>query len=134
MGEGGIILGPRDLTRLAEHFQMEESRFLAEYGQPHNGKYCIRTGPDGNCVFFRVGKGCKVHDVKPDVCRAWPFFRGNMVDAASLDMAREFCPGISPVASHEEFVAAGLAYLRDNDLHAEDPATEATALLSSKSR
>lgn len=111
---------------------MEESRFLAEYGQPHNGKFCIRTGPDGNCVFFRVGKGCAVHDVKPDVCRAWPFFRGNMVDNASLSMAREFCPGISPTASHAEFVTAGLAYLQENGLYAEDPTTEATALMSSK--
>lgn len=129
MGEGGIVLGPRDLARLAAHFEVEETRFMAEYGQKHNGKRYIRTGPDGNCIFFRAGVGCGVHDVKPDVCRAWPFFRGNMVDAASLDMAREFCPGISSTATHAQFVAEGLLYLRAHNLRAEDPTQEAVALL-----
>lgn len=129
LGEGGIVLGPKDLARLAAHFSMDPKRFLAEYATLHNGKHKIRTGPDGSCLFFQAGKGCSVHEFKPDVCRAWPFFRGNMVDAASLEMAKEFCPGIRSDATHEEFVAEGRKYLDENGLLAEDPQKEANALL-----
>lgn len=134
MGEGGIVLGPKDLTRLAVHFSMEPEIFLAQYTTLHNGKHKIRTGPDGNCLFFRTGKGCAVHDYKPDICRAWPFFRGNMVDDASLAMAREFCPGIRKDAAHAAFVAEGQAYLEKHGLVAEDPQREATALLPAPSQ
>lgn len=128
MGEGGIVLGPKDLARLCEHFGMDEKPFLSQYAELHNGKHKIRTGPDGNCIFFRTGKGCCVHEFKPDVCRAWPFFRGNMVDAASLDMAREFCPGIGKKVTHQDFVAEGTAYLREHGLVAQGLPGEATAL------
>lgn len=129
LGEGGIVLGPKDLARLAAHFSMEPERFLSEYTTLHNGKHKIRTGPDGNCLFFRAGKGCNVHEFKPDVCRAWPFFRGNMVDADSLAMAKEFCSGIRRDATHEEFVTEGHAYLEEHGLLADDPTKEANALL-----
>lgn len=99
------------------------------YAVRHNGKHKVRTGPDGNCLFFRSGEGCAVHDVKPDVCRAWPFFRGNMVDAASFAMAREFCPGIRGDAGHTAFVAEGRRHLAEAGLRAHDPDSEATALM-----
>lgn len=64
------------------------------YCERIGGKLKIRCGEDGYCVFFRQGSGCGVHEGKPSICRAWPFFRGNIEDPASLAMAKEFCPGI----------------------------------------
>ena len=72
---------------------------------------------------------CQVHAGKPDICRAWPFFRGNLVDAESFAMARSFCPGINSQISHEEFVRAGLTYLRKENLLAHDASHEANALI-----
>lgn len=128
-GEGGIILSLFDLQRLHEGLQLEKQAFLDNYAVYRNGKWQIKTGEDGNCIFFREGKGCSVHSIKPNVCRAWPFFRGNMADAESLYLAKDFCPGIRSDATHEEFVAEGEAYLRENDLIASDPDREGHALL-----
>ncbi len=128
-GEGGIILSPKDLTRLHEGMNLDRQAFLDAYGVFRNGKWQVRTGEDGCCIFFRAGQGCSVHAIKPDVCRAWPFFRGNMADSESLHLAKEFCPGIRRNATHEEFVAEGNAYLRENGLVASDPAQEGHALL-----
>lgn len=129
MGEGGIVLGPADQDRLARRFGTTRENLLALYAVRHNGKLKLRTGIDGNCLFFRVGQGCTVHEDKPDVCRAWPFFRGNMVDSESLAMAKDFCPGIRKDVSHDEFRAEGLRCLAEAGLGATDPDSEATALV-----
>ncbi|MDR2695087.1 MAG: YkgJ family cysteine cluster protein [Deltaproteobacteria bacterium] len=128
-GEGGVVVGPRDLARLCAHLRMEAERFITFYGYRQNVKIKIRTGPDNYCIFFLPGTGCSVHQAKPDVCRAWPFFRGNMVDQGSLAMAKEFCPGINPLTGHDAFVRAGLLYLAEHDLRASDPEREANALI-----
>ena len=128
-GKGGIVVGPRDLPRLCAHLHMEAERFIAVYGYLQNGKIKIRTGPDNYCIFFLPGTGCSIHMAKPDICRAWPFFRGNMVDEGSLTMAKEFCPGINPMIGHDAFVRAGLQYFKEHQLNASDPEHEANALI-----
>ena len=128
-GKGGIVVGPRDLRRLCVQLHIEAERFIAVYGYRQNEKIKIRTGPDDYCIFFLPGTGCAVHMAKPDICRAWPFFRGNMVDEGSLAMAKEFCPGINPMIGHDAFVRAGLVYLEEYQLSASDPEHEANALI-----
>jgi len=128
-GRGGIILGPRDLKRICDAFKMDERTWLSQYAELMNGKYTIRVGEDNRCIFFKDGVGCSIHTFKPDVCRAWPFFHGNMVDNVSLFMAKDFCPGISKDATHAEFVSEGRQYLKENGLVAHNANTEAVALL-----
>lgn len=131
-GKGGIVVSPTDLPRICAFLEQSPAEFAARYGEQHNGKLKIRTGDDGFCVFFVQGKGCSVHPAKPDICRAWPFFRGNIVDAESYTMAKEFCAGIRSDATHAEFVAEGRAYLQEQGLHAENPHTEANALIGTQ--
>ena len=128
-GSGGIILGPSDLARLSAHLGMEPEVVVQRYAEQVNGKLRIRNGNDGRCIFFCEGRGCGVHAGKPAVCRAWPFFRGNIEDAASLALAKEYCPGIRPEATHAEFVREGMETLRREGLLARDPSGEANALI-----
>ena len=127
-GRGGIIVGPRDLQRISEHLGLTPEGFEATYGERRGEKLVIRMGDDGYCVFYRHGIGCGVHVAKPDVCRAWPFFRGNLLDSISLDLAREYCPGIAKEVSFDEFVRQGLAYLRAEGIASSGGSTEANAL------
>lgn len=126
-GKGGIILTPKDQARLAAHLHMPVNEMLDRYAELQDGgKFGIITGDDNFCVFFKDGKGCTVHPGRPDVCRAWPFFRGNIVDAVAWEMVQEDCPGINPDVSHEEFARQGREYLRAEDLlHEEDNAPNA---------
>lgn len=128
-GRGGIIVGPRDLERLAKYLNLAPDTVLERYCERMGGKWQVRSGEDGVCIFFREGTGCTVHEGKPAICRAWPFFRGNLEDPLSWDLAKDFCPGISTRASHADFAAQGLRYLRENDLLAHDPQCEANALI-----
>ena len=120
------MLAPKDVNRLAEHFGLTTEAFLEQYAEECNGKYQLTTGQDAYCIFFR--EGCTVHDAKPDICRAWPFFRGNIEDPSSLDMAKEYCLGIDPRVPHEVFAAAGRAFLREAGLLQDDPGKAARAL------
>ena len=44
-------------------------------------------------------------------------------------MAKEFCPGIIPGASHADFAQQGRQYLRQHGLLASDSSCEANALI-----
>ncbi|HIX40376.1 YkgJ family cysteine cluster protein [uncultured Desulfovibrio sp.] len=130
-GKGGIVVSPSDLQRLCDFLRMPADAVIAAYGEQAGDKLKIRCGEDGYCIFFRQGKGCIVHEGKPSICKAWPFFRGNIEDPESLALAKDFCPGINPDISHEDFAREGMAYLEKERLLASDTRTEANALILS---
>lgn len=130
-GKGGIVVSPSDLQRLCDFLRMPADAVIAAYGEQAGDKLKIRCGEDGYCIFFRQGKGCIVHEGKPSICKAWPFFRGNIEDPESLTLAKDFCPGINPDISHEDFAREGMAYLEKERLLASDTRTEANALILS---
>ena len=132
-GRGGIVVGPRDLPRLCAYFSLPAERVLQEYTETIGGKPVLKCGDDGFCLFFKPGRGCSIHPARPAVCRAWPFFRGNLVDAMSFFMAREDCPGISREVTHEAFAHEGFRYLNDYKLRAEDILHEGRALIVDES-
>lgn len=113
-GEGGIVLTHRDQERLSAHLGMSVERLLAEMAETRGGKVTLRSGEDAYCLFFK--DGCSIHQARPDICRAWPFFKGNLEDDASWEMIQDYCPGVNPEASHEEFARQGLAYLKEHGL------------------
>jgi hypothetical protein len=115
-GQGGIVLTDKDIHRLAFGLDLAPQVLLDIYAGHENSKPVLTSQDDGTCVFFRPDQGCTVHRHKPDVCRAWPFFRGNLEDEASWRMAQEYCPGINPDIPHLEFVRQGVCYIREQGL------------------
>lgn len=130
-GKGGIVVSPSDLQRLSDFLRIPADAVIAAYCEQTGGKLKIRCGEDGYCIFFRESKGCIVHEGKPSICKAWPFFRGNIEDPESLALAKDFCPGINPDISHEDFAREGMTYLEQERLLASDTSTEANALILS---
>lgn len=128
-GSGGIVLQPHDLHRLAAWLHLPESEVTARWAISALGKLKLKTGDDGYCIFFSHAEGCSVHEVKPDVCRAWPFFRGNLEDETSFAMAREYCPGINSNATFAEFRSQGLKYIIKNNLSASGTSDSPNALM-----
>ena len=127
-GEGGIVLTDKDRKRLAEFLGISVDELVAEYAHERGGKIHLNVGDDLYCVFYK--EGCGIHPGRPDVCRAWPYFRGNLVDETSWEMVQDYCPGINPEAGHQEFVRQGREYLRKEDLLRYDPETSPNALVS----
>jgi Fe-S-cluster containining protein len=70
------------------------------------------TVADGVCVFLMPGGFCRVHPVKPFICRQWPFLPALLVDPDELENAKTACPGIDPDCRHDDFVEAALNQAR----------------------
>jgi hypothetical protein len=115
-GEGGIVVSARDRARLCRLLDLSPEELHRRYTEPRNGQTYLTTNNRGFCIFFQPERGCAVHSHKPDICRAWPFFLGNLKDALSWRMAQDDCPGINRDIEHAEFVRQGLEYLRRHGL------------------
>ena len=130
-GQGGIVASASEQDRLANYLGISVEEFREKYTQPQGKKTVLRCGEDGFCIFFAKKSACTVHPAKPDVCRAWPFFRGNLVDETSWELAQDYCPGIRPESGHAEFARQGIAYVRNNGLAKSGREDEAAALFIS---
>ena len=108
-GQGGIVLTAKDVERLCAYLGQARDAFLESSTVCAGSKVHLGVRPDGYCLFF--ADGCGVHPARPDICRAWPYFRGNLVDSGSWAMSQDYCPGISPEVTHGEFVRQGLKSL-----------------------
>jgi uncharacterized protein len=115
-GEGGIILTAKDRDRLARHLGLGIEAMLERYAEQVGDKFRLQAGADGYCIFFKQGLGCAEHPGRPDICRAWPFFRGNLHDPVSWEMIQSDCKGVNADCGHRAFVIEGVAYLREGDL------------------
>lgn len=113
-GQGGIVLTAGDVERLCAFLGRERDAFLAGSTVCSGSKVHLGVRPDGYCIFF--ADGCGVHPARPDICRAWPYFRGNLIDNASWEMSQGYCPGINPKVTHQEFVRQGLHSLACQDV------------------
>jgi len=123
VGQGGIVVTNKDQERLSEWLGMSLVSFQEAYTEDHGDVRVLKSsGRDQACIFFQAGTGCSVHSHKPALCRAWPFFRGNLIDETSFHMAKDGCPGISHDVDHQEFVRQGLLYLQEHGLiHENEP-------------
>lgn len=108
-GKGGIVLAGCDIERLCRYLGLDRATLLSRYAEQVGDMPRLVSRADGYCIFYE--DGCGVHQARPDVCRAWPYFRANLDDRLSFAMARQDCPGIRATVSHEDFVRAGEAYL-----------------------
>ena len=127
-GEGGIIMTAKDRKRLAEFLGMSEEEMVNKFSESVNGKIRLQSREDGYCVFFN--EGCGVHPGRPDICRAWPFFRGNLIDEISWEMIQEYCPGVNKEAGHAQFVIEGKEYIKSEGLRQHDPDVAPNALIT----
>ncbi len=116
-GKNGIVVDDSiDLPRLLEHFNISIDELDGQYTTIHNNKRVIRTGTSNYCLFFEHGKGCTIHPARPAICRAWAYFRGNILDDVSFEMAKTDCKGIIPKSTHVSFQKEGIKYLNSNGL------------------
>jgi hypothetical protein len=103
-GKGGILVTPEEARQLAAFLALPLEEFQACYlvASPLGAQV---AAPEGVCIFLTDNR-CRVHPVKPHICRQWPFLPVLLADPEELEHAKGACPGIEPACSHAEFVAA----------------------------
>ena len=100
---------------MADLLNLPVEEFQRRYLEPSpRGPRLATAG--GVCVFLLEGRLCRVHPVKPAICRQWPFLPALLAHPDELEHAKTACPGLNPACSHAEFVAAARHRSREEPL------------------
>jgi uncharacterized protein len=113
-GFGGTYVCADDIEALAAFLKISPQAVREKYLVPSGSRRVLTQGADGYCVFYRQ-KRCRIHPVKPRMCRAWPFIQGVLVDVANWDAMATTCPGMKtgqPPEKIRRCVAAAIARLQ----------------------
>jgi len=94
---GGVVfLRKTDAARIAKHLEMPVDLWLArDCTRSANGRYVLKSREeDGICIYLNADKTCQIHTVKPDQCRAFPWWRENMESTRAWRKTVDLCPGL----------------------------------------
>jgi Fe-S-cluster containining protein len=110
-GRGGIMVRPDEVKAMAALLALPEAEFNQSFVE-ESALGPRLTVADGACVFLMEGGLCRVHPVKPFICRQWPFLPAILMDPDELENAKTACPGLNPACSHGDFLEAALKQAR----------------------
>lgn len=94
---GGIVyLSPDDAQRLANHAGLSVETWLErDTRQTYDGRYVLKSREhDGICIHLNEHKQCNVYEVRPQQCRAFPWWGENLATASAWKKVKASCPGI----------------------------------------
>jgi len=109
-GFGGTYLTAEDIDATAHYIGSDPEKFVDRYCSLSGTMPVLAQRSDGYCIFW--DKICKIHPVKPLMCRKWPFIESILVDAENWLIMAGSCPGIHtdvPVDRVRKYVKKKLA-------------------------
>jgi len=94
---GGIVyLSPDDAERLAEHAGLDVEAWLErDTRKTFDGRYVLKSREeDGVCIHLNEQKQCSIYEVRPQQCKAFPWWGENLATSAAWGTTKTACPGI----------------------------------------
>lgn len=90
----GLVYFDRDdIKNAAQYLECTPAEFKSAYLKRDSGGWVLEVDDDQPCRFLTT-KGCGIHDAKPKQCRAYPFWKENLVNRNTWKLVGGFCPGI----------------------------------------
>jgi hypothetical protein len=86
-GRGGIFVRPHEVEAMAALLALSVAEFSRRFVEPSPMGPRL-TVADGVCVFLLAKGLCRVHPVKPSICRQWPFLPALLIDPDELEYAK----------------------------------------------
>ena len=96
-GYGGTFVTGDEIRKIADYLKTDPEKFVENYCRMSGGKPVLGQGKDGYCLFWE--DICKIHPVKPRMCKMWPFIQSVLVDVQNWQIMSALCPGIRPDVS-----------------------------------
>ena len=91
-GYGGTYVSASDIEAIAAYLQIDPADFKDQYCRRSGSRYVITQADNGYCIFW--DQLCRIHPVKPRMCRNWPFIAAVLKDVANWRIMGASCPGI----------------------------------------
>lgn len=90
-GYGGTYVTQSDIQAIAKHIGADPKTFVDKYCRISGDRPVLAQKSDGYCVFFN-GQ-CAIHEVKPKMCRQWPYLPAVLRDKLNWQIMADSCPG-----------------------------------------
>lgn len=91
-GYGGTYVTGQDIEAISAFIGSDPGRFVDRYCILSGDRLLLAQRTDGYCIFW--DELCKIHAVKPQMCRKWPFIESLLVDFDNWLIMADSCPGI----------------------------------------
>ena len=94
---GGIVyLSPDDAQRLADHAGLPVEAWLdRDTRQTLDGRFVLKSrDSDGVCIHLNERHQCSIYAVRPQQCRAFPWWGENLATPGAWKATKASCPGI----------------------------------------
>jgi len=91
-GYGGTYVTADDIQAIADYLRIDPAHFREQYCRLSGSRYVIAQSDNGYCIFW--DQLCRIHPVKPRMCRNWPFIAAVLKDVANWRIMGASCPGI----------------------------------------
>ncbi len=102
-GKGGILPSPVERGLIALYLKIPLSVLIRDYLEETPLGLAVKNKPEGGCI-FQVGTRCRIHPVKPRICRDWPFLPAILLHEEEFAAAKTACAGLEPNSSHTDFL------------------------------
>jgi Fe-S-cluster containining protein len=113
-GFGGTLLTERDVQVISDYLEMAPDDFIRTSCIESDFGLVLAQGDDGYCRFAENAL-CRIHPVKPRMCRAWPFIGGVLRDPGNWQIMAGACPGIRTDVPEEAIVRIVRAELAERE-------------------
>jgi Fe-S-cluster containining protein len=89
-----VFLADRDVDTISKHLRMTCIDFLSAFCATDKEGCIYLKKVKGDCDFLEKDGGCRIYDVRPKQCEAWPFWTENMEEDIWKGPVKACCPGI----------------------------------------
>ena len=93
--EGYIWITRPEIELLVKHLDITVEQLRQKYLTRLGCRTSIIEDEQSKDCIFLIEHCCKVYDVRPNQCRTWPFWPGNLKSAYDWNCAATRCPGIN---------------------------------------
>jgi hypothetical protein len=77
-GYGGTYVTVRDIRRIAAYIGEDPDTFIDRHCQMSGKRPVLAQAENGYCIFWE--ELCRIHPVKPRMCRRWPYIDAVLAD------------------------------------------------------
>ncbi len=91
-GYGGTFVTPEEIFSISAFLREAPDRFVEKYCQMSGKKPVLAQAETGYCLFW--DGLCRIHPVKPRMCRQWPFILSLLTDVQNWRIMARDCPGM----------------------------------------
>ena len=103
-GDGQVFVSAEEISRMADHLDMNYMDFRIQYLTKYHNQNILKSKYNLDCIFLESDSSCKVHPVKPDQCKKWPYWPEMIHDEESFEDGQSYCEGLKEF-EYKDFAA-----------------------------